>query len=577
MLDKRLFIAVIFSLLSGAYLGFWVASQNSQLSAPVIKKASTSNADKVLFVWQPEQNVAVLNIDNSPIVVQPALAAYSLKDIAQIIKLPGEFAQYSHTYQLAAQLNEAQLVSRLQTVRGLADIHDVIGLSKVLLSRYVQMAPQKATAYFFAHYGSHPQHTMLIQEVYHEWAFVDPAAAASHVEGLTGEQHQEDIILSLVGAPVFANEPQIQQLSDLLSPQLQQQAQYIAIRNQPHEDAFRAFLLLPKGDPKRHSGLRRTLFDWARKDPKAVLAHLNELDNPGDVREYQRMVISVLARNDAQQAIEEALKLDAQKPGKNRELLMMALEQVALKDGKQAFELANDYPQLMDNKVKMQLLASWARNDPRAAVEYWQNDLAMVNKDNAYSIADAYAQKYPQEALQWASNSNLPKHILRTVGNIFARKDLAQAQNYLTSVQAPEQRQLLIAAIAQQKSQLDIDDARQWLSQFENESGYTRANEQLMHTWIEQDPEAASAQILYEEKGHQYVTSLVHSWYRSDPQSTRLWIVSIDDNGLRDKALTALIPKVIISNTNLAEDLLKNVTNPGIRRSLQKQIESYLP
>ena len=567
-----LIILVIFSALSGGYLGFQWASGSHTESQRLQSKAKVITATPQLLQSQHEAE----NAPGETRTVESIPANNAITNLQAIVKLPSEFAQYSATYAIAQNLNEAQVMARLGQARQLADTHDVVGLSRIFFSRYVELNGQRASDYFFEHFGAQEQYKSLLLEIYHEWAFLDPEATAANIRKLTQADFQQDIILSLVGAPVFSHSNEVQLLAKLLPPNLQQYAQYAVIRNQGHEQAFRYFLALDKSDPQRRAGLRRAFYDLAKQDPVAALSYLPELDNAEDVRNYQVMVISMLAKTDGEMAVEQAIKLDGDSRNKSNKLLVTALEQIAASDGQKAFELAQTHKALLDNKINMRLLSGWARNDPRAAAGYWQHNLGLTNKENVHGLASSYAEKYPQEAYEWAQDLKLPKHILRMMVNTFARNDLSQAQSYLQNSsadnQSVEQRSLFISSIAELKSRDDIKGARQWLDQFENEKGYLQAKDQLMNNWIHQDPQGAAGEVLFDEQKERYIGSLVQSWYSSDPQSTQQWVLSIEGDVLRDQALAILIPKVAQNDAALAEDLMQTVVDEQVLKNLQRRL-----
>lgn len=563
-------VLVIFSLLSGGYVGFQLALNS--LETPMqqlLTPAQTQTLKTIQSVRQNDINTTIEPAHHPEQALQHRLA------VKDIIKLPTEFTQYNATYALAATLDEARVIQQLQTVAQLSDIHAVVGLSRILFSRYIDLSAERTVAYFFDHYGSHEQHKSLILQIYHEWAFINPQAAAKSVAALENKDYQQEIILSLVSAPVFEQYNEVQLLAELLPPNLQQHARYLVMKNQGYEKSFDYYLSLSSRDPTRRNGLRSAIYDWARKDPLEALAQLSRLDDTVNVNDIQTMVLSMMAKNDGQAAIEQAVKLDI--ANKNNKLLERVLQTIASRDGRQAFELAEAHQGSLNNNIRMNLLARWAESDPKAAVSYWQDNLGLVNKQDAFGIATAYAAKFPEEALAWANEVELPKHVVQNMVQSFVDRDLNGAQNYLQNLISPDNRSDFIAAIVQQKSRNDLKEAQQWLEQFENEPGYAKANDHLMHNWINQDPQTAAAEVLTTPQGEKYINSLVHSWYRADPQSTRQWVLSINSDSLRDQALSVLIAKVVGNNRGLAEDLLNEVSSAQILRNIEQRIGYVRP
>ncbi len=496
-------------------------------------------------------------------------------DIHALLKLKSEFSQYKAMYLFSSELTEFDTIKYLKQVKQLDDDHAITGLSKILFSRFVEINGEHAVNYFFDSYAGQEQYKSLIFEIFHEWAFYEPGKTALSVENIENKQLQHEVILSLITASVFEYVPDIQQLADLLPTNLKLHAEHTKVMNRGYIRAFEYYLTLDKNDPKRNDGIRRAMYKWALVDPITALLRVNDLDDKQHIENIQTMIISMLANSDSQLAVEQAILLDSLDDKKNNKRLMLVIEQIASKNGKQAFEYALAHKDLLGDKANMRILSNWAQKDPRAAAQYWQDVLGLNKKREAYGIAMSYADKYPQEAFEWAYSLNLPNNILLSMANSFARNDLTQAKQYFQTIDSPKQRAALLTSIVQHMSGSDIREARQWLLQFEDEKGFAVANDRLIHNWIRQDPAGVAADyIINDTKNTKYINALIHSWYNTEPDNTRYWVMSLEPGKLRDQALSTLILKIGRDNLDLAFDLLKSVSDEHTYRNLEAKLQN---
>jgi hypothetical protein len=183
----------------------------------------------------------------------------------------------------------------------------------------------------------------------------------------------------------------------------------------------------------------------------------------------------------------------------------------------------------------MAICAEWVRIDPEAALEY---ALALEDESPAMeSLMAAWGRHDPQAAIQWLETSE------------FARNSEDTMLIFGGWVEA-RPKEALIAL-----SEVDDSEMTQHL-----------ANQIFLSLWHASPSDAAQCfMLLSEDMRASSVGLLVTKWHEIDPQEVETWIISLEDNHLKDLGLEALVMTAAEDEPELAIEWLKQVLD-SVRR-----------
>jgi len=506
--------------------------------------------------------------------LQPAIAKSKVIELKDILALRSEFSQYQMAYQHAATLNESQTKAMIIKIGALTDKHASAGLAPIYFGRYVTIDADNAVKFYLSEY-SESNNRGLLYEIFHQWAILNPALASQGVKQLYPEKVKYDIIFSMVSHFFFRNSADIQNLANTLPRDLKERLKSTVARNKGSEAYFYYYLKMDKNDKKRRQGLLSALHNWAQKDPLAALEHVQYLTDSNEKRSAESAILRYLMKKDLTASIDLAIKLDKQGSKRRQNRLSQLLSRIAQTNGEQAMLLADENSKNLSRSDKSNILASWASKDPVAAIEYWRNNQNSINKNQSYSLINAYAQAFPLKALDLVGEFNLETHMIDNITSMIARDSPEIAEQLLFSQENTVYRNKLITSIINVKAREDLKMAKNWLQQFEGEEIYKNANNQLLGEWINQDPAGAAGELIFDPSNSNYLlNSLINSWYDKDSSAVNAWVMALDNTQVRDRALELLIQQVKQYDHQQALSLLDEISSEHLAMRIENQIKA---
>ena len=479
-----------------------------------------------------------------------------------------EFEQYKHHYQLADKMSTAQLEVKLTALSRIDDKHERVGISRIYFSKYISLQERDVIQFYLSLYDSEDLTDRLIFTIYHEWLLIAPENAMDSIYRLQNETLQTRVIMNLLSDPAFDQTNLADQLASMLPADQQQQAELVKARKLEGEAAFNYFLTLKGNNNLRRQGIHRALYKWARKDPMAALSRVNQSFKGGKKLEYQLTIVRIWAESEPERALALALELESG----DRRFVSTVLSQVARDDGNKAMKMYEQNKDKLRPESVMNVLASWADQDLTAAVDYWQNNLAMANAENSYGIMHQYLEQKPIEALDWAQQQNLPNSVLSGMLNRFVNDDQLEAEAYLNSLTRGEPKELLVEELARSKARENVSDAREWVAQYSDYSNFDRINQELTRQLISQDPAKAASEILINDASSNNMSYLISHWQRVDADATKQWVQSIPQGDAKDKALMSLAQTTARNDMDEAIALAESISNEQIRDQVINQL-----
>ena len=350
--------------------------------------------------------------------------------LADILRIPGDFAQTVALYQLASRRNAAG-IEQLLDEAGSLDQASERAATSILYARYADLDPAAALRHIQER-GDGAERWL--GTVFHAWARRDLDAALRHAETLTAHQR------TIAGAAILRARDDLPQESwlDFATPltpqgaisgavvQLATDAGIAADPTQAWEQA-----LAQKAGQARLGALHQAAFAWAATDPHAALEAIVAADEvPRRMRETLRgSVVSQWASSDPAAALAWATALPA---SRSRTQLLGAAAYV------------------------------WAQNDPRAAVAW---AATQGNDELLQWVAPAYATHHPEEAIDWIATlpSNKAAEAMGVVFSTLSYNDPEATVRLLDGITDANARRAATHALAQAWGNLDPDAAMEWV------------------------------------------------------------------------------------------------------------------
>ncbi|MCY3837187.1 MAG: hypothetical protein OXH09_00775 [Gammaproteobacteria bacterium] len=286
----------------------------------------------------------------------------------------------------------------------------------------------------------------------------------------------------------------------------------------------------------RREVARRVLAIWAKSEPRAALAALEEMDDRRFKQTTGHSLVHEWAQSDPMAVFEWARTRPASES--RTQALSTALRNVAQSDPAQALALAEDLDKGARSNAIDSVLRQWGRDDPRAAA--------------------AWLDASPRES---------PGAVAAIIGE-YAQLDAEEAVDWLLSQPADAQR-LGVSAIVWPLSEESPEVALELIERLDDPTTAMIAGPQLMSRWVVDDPRAAVraiARIGADARPTLY-TSAFSTWSRHDPESANAFIGQTPASG-RDAAIQGVMQHALSDgDVESAEDLFDRIVDDESRKA----------
>jgi hypothetical protein len=338
------------------------------------------------------------------VVFVPAQGAKAVEQpttLAEIMQLPGDFAQTTALYLLLANADEAMLVRLLDESAELEPLSQREAATSILYQRFVDIDPSAAAAEVVKRGG--PSIERFAATVFYSWARQDLNAAVARARELDPSLRMPAAVAILEARDDLPDDDRSAIAADLEVSDAFENLLTNEIVNRLAGDpavAWDAIRQLPKS-PIRMRQLGTVIAKWAQADPEAALAAASDFEEPELRSMLTQTACSVWAARDPDSAFAWAL---AQPDGNLRsQIVMSALMVIARQDPLRALEAATSLPSSHERDVAMSMtVEQWAAEDVRAALAWFdlQRDSRMRLATVA-SVAAAYAKSDWRSAADW--------------------------------------------------------------------------------------------------------------------------------------------------------------------------------
>ena len=414
--------------------------------------------------------------------------------IHEILKLPGDFAQTTALYVLAASQDQDGVERLLAEARSIKRVSESRAAASILYGRFAELDPEAAVEHMMrSDPGFDPN---WLYGVFHSWARTDLEAAlkgaatlddrSRQMAGMAIVRSRDDLPLqereamgSKLNLQVSVREPTA---SDLRSPKAAERAWQNVLAMDDREARERELYHLA-----RH---------WGQQDPQAAIRAIEALRDRNQRDQLLQMAMHAWAEKDARQAAEWTLE---RPPSQQRsELLSSVLGVLVTKEPAAAMAMMERLRPAERQQVMPQVLMNWASRDPRA-VAAWvekQDDKQMYVPALSI-IASEFAGRDPEAALQWAStlSGEESQMVMAQVIQQIALNDPERATALVGQIEEGPYRNSAMSDIAQALAQSDPRAALSWVAKNSHAASAPELYQSVFTQWALYDPDGAVSQL----------------------------------------------------------------------------------
>ena len=474
--------------------------------------------------------------------------------VAQIQAMPEGFEREAALYDLLRGTDANGIEALLEEAAAL----DPDFPRGTIYQRYVEIAPRAALNHILS---NETNAEPLVTSAVLSWGRRDLDAAMAFADTLA-EPLRTEAATSLLNG--------IQELSDARKDEIARrfslesqlsQARAIAEAATNPGAAWQRALSIEAG-PSQNDALWRVSQRWFSLDPAAALSALETVSASQRRRWLPRLLTRWVA-TDREAALDWAI---SQPPSAKRASLIAQVAAAAAKDSPvEMLELADTLNPRAKREVAQQVLAVWARSEPRAALAALgeMNDRRLTQTTES-SLVHQWAESDPMAAFEWArtqrasesrtqalstallrvarsdpvealalaedldksARSNAIDRVLRQWG----RDDPRSAAAWLDA--SPHESEGAVAAIVGGYARLDAEEAVDWLLT-KSADAQRQAASMIMWPLAEESPEIALELVERLEDSTATMiagSQLMSRWAEDDPQAAVRAIARIDDD-----------------------------------------------
>ena len=299
----------------------------------------------------------------------------------------------------------------------------------------------------------------------------------------------------------------------------------------------------PEWDPHMKMAVGLLLTRWASADSDAAFAYVEEMKNKDQARDATFSILRALASQDPQRALEWMSNQgsDMSKNGWMGHMLAgtIATEWVR-QDPDAALAWANSLPENQRQGALGGALETIAASDPNeAARRLLQLDAGEARQKAAGNIANLWAKRAPQEAMEWAmtlEGDDRESAMSRALGG-WASTEPAEAAAFINDIPAEERTDGQIREVGRRWSEQEPSKAAEWLVSQPDTKGRTDAVGHAVWHWTNEDPAGAADWLLEQPSGDfrdNGIGALAKASFDDDPASAVTWAATIDNDRQRE-------------------------------------------
>ena len=532
----------------------------------------------------------------------------SIQTVAEVLTLPGEFAELEAAYALAARASSSELQDLVYQAASIAQTGKRYEIVRVMLMRLTEIDPLTALA--LAEGPLDRPGANYSEAVWRGWASRDFGAALA--EAATRTTGQAAIANAFYSALPSLDDPRSGQILQALGEEPSAQTQALDIDRvyaQSLEAAMQQLNFL-NGDHKTVAVERLASLMVADYGTDAI-DYLDDIFDDKTRRLLREQLLQSMAEEDPLGTIQ--LLADKGWETTNQAALQLAITTVAEDNPENAMALLADLPPGNRASLEIALINAVAKNDIDRALAmaqspvYGSKDMILLRviktigeKDMARSLSliDAMAgtwqrQNAMRSLLQAASPNDMPLlakkaeqmgnnawgiNSINPVATAWAREDPVGALNWAQSLPKAQRSQAVSKVISQiaAAEPLRAVDIVNGLSG----QGGDEARRQLASTLARQqmaDEALALAGGASTPEARQAIQlSALGQMARNDPDQALVLAAQTGDATLRDAVLMTVINSASRQDPQQAFERLDEISDPAVRRQTERRVVSQL-
>ncbi len=472
---------------------------------------------------------------------------------ASINRDDGLFGQQYAAHKLAAQSTQSELIELLDKYVASDDPFHNGNLALVFLERLIEIDVEAALAY--SETAPSQKRQLLLGSVYTSWARIDPDSMSQNFAEIRDMSTRYQIGVRLLMDPVFVATTYDDRIRAALGPHGRAIVQHTDSMRTSPEEAFRA--ALNSEGMRRSSEISQALGRWYESDPEAALNALDALEPKDQMAALAGVVVTA-----SQSSFLGGYELVQKYAPENLQLLGTTLSMMVAVDPERGLPyLERHFEETGNVGLMSQAMMGWASTDITSAVAYVNRLPNHVRANIEPTLAHYYVRHNAEDAVAWARKSGSPQ-LMQSVASRLAHTDLGAAERWLSEAESPEIQATLLRDIAQQKTQLGLDEAMNWLDEYKDNQAYDQAAITIISIYSQADPER-SARFLNTLDGTEGLgpayNSIATTWAYSDTESAENWVRSLPEGQNRDFATMGLIQSLAMNDPEQAVSLIDDL------------------
>lgn len=235
------------------------------------------------------------------------------------------------------------------------------------------------------------------------------------------------------------------------------------------------------------------------------------------------------------------------------------------------------------NAAVNSILGEWAKQDPRAAYEWFLANSVSDPRSMETSIKAIFLQmlnRSPDWAMQSAlglSDQNLRRSAVRAlVDQLVKSGDDARVRRYYDTLGTATDKGMFASTLAQSWAIYQPYEAAAWASGLADAPARQRAVSSVISTWGYDDPESAAEwvrQLPADDFQRIQLQRVTQVWAREDPVGAANWLLGqFPPSAQLDPAVYGLVTTVMRSNPEGAMSWAATITNPDQRASAVQMV-----
>jgi len=302
----------------------------------------------------------------------------------------------------------------------------------------------------------------------------------------------------------------------------------------------------PQWDPHMKMAVGLLLTRWATADADAAFSHVEKMKNKDHARDATFSILRALASQDPQRALEWMSDKgnDMAKGGwMGHALAGTIASEWVRQDPDAALAWANSLPKNQRQGALGGALETIAASNPvEAAQRLLELDPGEEREKAAGNIANLWAKRAPQEAMEWAmtlEGEDRESAMSRALGG-WASLEPEQAASFLNEIPAEERTDSQVREVGRRWASQEPSKAAEWLTNQPESRGRTEAVGYALWHWTNEDPGGAADWILEQPSGDfrdNGIASIAKATFEEDPSSAVTWAATIDNDKQREGAI----------------------------------------